>query len=102
MDAVKLNGEMYAWTLGQLEGQGHSLSVQEVDGARIVAENLGGNRFKVQAENVAAFRIYLARQMGDLSRPFTIDAGSLGVREVSAVPVGQSGDYCAAIDFPGH
>lgn len=99
MDAVSLNGEMYAWTLDQLEGQGYSLSMQEVEGARIVAENLGGNRFKVQAENVAAFRIHLAPQMGDLSRPFTIDAGPFGVREVAAVPVSGSGDYSAAIDF---
>ena len=47
-------------------------------GSRIIAENCGNNHFKVYAENVKRFAIYLAPEMGDLTRPFTVDCQKYG------------------------
>ena len=67
------------------------------NGARILAENLGENRFKVETENVKRFRIYLSPQMGDLEKPFTVDLGSYGVRTIAVEPISGNDDYVARL-----
>ena len=67
------------------------------DGARIIAENLGGNRFKVETENVKSFRIYLSAQMGEIDKPFTVDLGVGGVRTLTAEPIPPARDYSARL-----
>lgn len=63
----------------------------------VFAENLGGNRFRVETRAVKAFRIYLAAPMGDVTRPFTVETAD-GVRAVCQ-PESVTGerDYSAAI-----
>ena len=96
-DCIKLTGPKRAYTLDEFLKQGYELTTRKCDGARIVAENLGGNRFKVQVENVAAFRILLAPQMGDLGKPFTVDLGEAGVKTLAAEKIAGHRDYSAAI-----
>lgn len=100
IDENWLQGPMYAWSLSQFEKQSQRpvLFQSEREGSRLIAENKGGNRFEVKAENVTVFRIHLAPEMGDLTKPFTVDAGALGVRTVMAVPAKDDGDYCATMD----
>ena len=88
-----------AWTVQQVLQQGYSLEKSWRPGARIIAENLGGNRFVVHAENLSSFAIKLAPAMGDLSRPFIVDAGELGVKALKTEPVTGDSDYCARIVF---
>ena len=95
-DSIRFTGPKLAYTLDEFLQQGYELVRQKRDGARIVAENLGGNRFKVQIENVAAFRILLAPQMGDLGKPFTVDLGEAGVRTLAAEKLEGHPDYSAA------
>ena len=96
-DNIKLTGPKLAYTLDEFLRQGYELTTQKRDGARIVAENLGGNRFKVQVENVAVFRILLAPQMGELEKPFTVDLGEAGVRTLRAEKLEGNPDYSAAL-----
>lgn len=97
VDAVALKGPRIAETEADLEKQKYDLVKRPFEnGARIVAENLGGNRFKAETENVRRFAILLAPQMGDLSKPFAVEADgknhSLGAEPVSGVP-----DYTARL-----
>ena len=74
VDAIELQGPSVAKVPEDLEKQTYTLAKRMVEnGARIVAENLGGNRFKVETENVRRFAILLAPSMGDLSKPFTVE-----------------------------
>ena len=100
LDEIRLEGPVFAWTLDQFARQRHTLRKTSVPGARIVARNLGGNKFKAEAENVTSFRILLAPEMGDVSKPFTVDAGSMGVMVINAVPCTDVPDYCAQLRFP--
>ena len=96
-DSIKLTGPKRAYTIDEFLQQGYELVKQKREGARIVAENLGGNRFKVRVENVAVFRILLSPQMGDLEKPFTVDLGEAGVKTVAAEKLEGNPDYSAAI-----
>ncbi|MBR4676294.1 MAG: hypothetical protein IKP00_17690 [Victivallales bacterium] len=98
-DRIQLHGPNVAWTVQQFLQQGYSLEKSWRPGARIIAENLGGNRFVVHAENLSSFAIKLAPAMGDLSRPFIVDAGELGVKALKTEPVTGDSDYCARIVF---
>ena len=98
MDAIELEGPDVAKTDSDLGRQAYRLGRRVCpQGARIVAENLGGNRFRVQVENVAKFRILLAPAMGDLSRPFIVELEGGG--EIAAIPSRREGDrdYSAEI-----
>ena len=97
VDAVILRGPAVAKTPEDLEKQTYALEKRTVEnGARIVAENLGGNRFKVQTENVRRFAILLAPQMGDLSKPFAVE---LNGKELTAKAETLAGvpDYTARL-----
>ena len=65
---------------------------------RIVAENRGENRFRVEAENVRRFRIYLSSAMGDLDRPFAVELSDGRVLAVNAERISGDRDYAARLD----
>lgn len=100
VDAITLQGPDIAQTDADLDKQTYTLITHRRDhGGRLVAENLGGNVFKVHAENVRRFKIYLAPQMGDLSRPFTVELGD-GQRIVAkAVSCPNNRDYTAYLEM---
>ena len=98
VDAIELHGPEIAETDDDLKRQTYSIAKRRwPDGARIVAENLGGNRFKVETENVKTFRIYLAPQMGDIGKPFTVDLGPDGIRTLAAERISSNRDYSAFV-----
>jgi hypothetical protein len=100
VDGIVLKGPDVAWTDEELRAQTYELAGRWRRGAaRVTAENLGGNRFRVSAENVASFRILLAAPMGDLSRPFLIDAGSCGARTLFPEPCFGPGGYTASLTW---
>lgn len=100
VDGIVLKGPDVAWTDEELRAQTYELAGKSRHGAaRITAENLGGNRFRVTAENTVSFRILLAAPMGDLTRPFTVDAGRSGVRTISPEPCDGIDGYTAALTW---
>ena len=98
VDAIVLHGPPVARTEADLLSQRHTLAKRYWDGSRIVAENLGENRFAVKSENVKRFAIYLSPEMGDLTKPFTVDLGDGRSLTVRAVPVSGDPDYTARLD----
>ena len=98
VDAIKLHGPSIAKTDDDLKRQTYTLArSRRANGARIIAENLGGNRFKVAAENVKRFNLYLSPQMGDIAKPFTVDLGDGKVLTLQAEPVSGDRDYTARL-----
>ena len=98
VDGIELHGPNIAETDDDLKKQTYTVGRRRwKDGARIIAENLGGNRFKVETENVKSFRIYLSRQMGDIGKPFTVDLGAGGIRTLAAEPINPTRDYSARL-----
>lgn len=98
VDSIVLHGPDVASTDADLVRQTYSLSSRYWDGgARIVAENMGGNRFRAATENVRRFAIYLSPQMGDLSRPFTVELEGGPTLMLKAEPVAGESDYTARI-----
>ena len=98
VDAIVLQGPDIAWKDEDLKLQTYTLVSRDWEnGARILAENLGGNRFKVQTENVKRFRIYLSPQMGDLAKPFTIMLEGGSTLTLKSEPVSGERDYAAAL-----
>ena len=77
-DKIHQTGPNIAWTVDDLMQQDYELQTIAMAGSRIIAENCGNNHFKVSAENVKRFAIYLAPEMGDLTRPFTVDCQKHG------------------------
>jgi hypothetical protein len=68
-----LTGPNIAWTIDDFEKQNYSLEEVAIPGSRIIAENLGNNKFSVQTWNVRSFSIRLSDRMGDVSKEFHID-----------------------------
>ena len=98
VDMIVLHGPDIAKTEDDLKAQTYSLHSQYWDGgARIVAENLGGNRFKVSAENAKAFNILLAPAMGDVAKPFAVDFGDGRTTTLIAEPLAGDPDYTARL-----
>lgn len=98
VDGIALEGPDVAATPADLALQSYRLEKRVCpQGARLVAENLGGNRFLVKAENVNSFRIFLSPKMGDLAKPFTVDFGGGHVRLVTPERIADSRDYVAAL-----
>ena len=98
VDAIILEGPNVAVTEKDFESQSYRLERHVCpQGVRIIAENLGGNRFKVESENVRAFRIYLSPQMGDLNRSFMIEFEDGKDLRVMAKRIADSGDYTAVL-----
>ena len=103
VDAIVLSGPDIVWKDEDLKLQTYSITRRYWDGgARIIAENLGGNRFLVETENVKRFKLYLSRQMGDLGKPFTVDFGKGKTVTLNAEPICGDGDYsaCLAVVVP--
>ena len=86
-DKIKLTGPNIAWTVDEFCQQSYELETVDLPGSRIIAENCGNNRFSVSVENVRSFAIYLAPQMGDISKEFTVDCGKHGVFTLIPEPV---------------
>lgn len=100
MDAIVLSGPDIAATDDDLKRQTYSFTTRYHDrGARLVAENLGGNRFRVATENVKRFHLYLAPQMGDLSQPFTVGLEGGRTLTLKARPVADDRDYTARLEI---
>lgn len=99
MDAVVLTGLDVATTEDEFNQQSYRLEKRVCpQGVRIVAENLGGNRFRVVAENVRKFRIYLSPEMGDLNRPFAVELGDGRVLPVNVERISGERDYVARLN----
>ena len=98
VDAIALEGPDVAESDADLPRQTYRLVRRTLpQGARIVAENLGGNRFRVKAENVQSFRILLAPAMGDVSKPFTVEFDGGGSVVASPSPRNGDRDYCCEV-----
>ena len=98
VDAIVLQGPDIAWKDEDLKLQTYTLAPRDWDnGVRILAENLGGNQFKVKTENVKRFRIYLSPQMGDLAKPFTVMLEGGSTLTLKSEPVSGERDYAAAL-----
>ncbi len=79
-DKIMLTGPNVAYTIEEFEAQSYYLAKVRHKGSRIIAENMGDNFFSVTAENVKRFSIYLGEEMGDLTKPFTVECN--GVKKV--------------------
>lgn len=99
LDAIDVSDYESANDWAAYEAQTYRLRKKRLAGFRLEAFNRGNNRFEVRAENVTAFRIHLAGAMGDLGRPFVVDAGPLGTRTLTARAVTDEPDYAAVIEF---
>ena len=102
VDAIVLQGPAVAKTEEDLRNQRYILAKRHWGGARIVAENMGGNRFAVSTENVKRFAILLAPSMGDMEKPFTVDFGEGRTVTAAAKPLSGNPDYSfrMEIDVP--
>ncbi len=100
VDGIELQGPEIAKTDDDLKRQTYSVAKRRWNaGARIIAMNLGGNHFKVEAENVKRFRIYLSPQMGDINKPFTVDLGVDGIHTLTAERISGNRDYSARLSI---
>ena len=95
--AILLEGPAIARTDAELMQQTYTLRRVWREGARLSAENLGGNRFRVTAENVNEFAILLAPAMGDLARPFSVTVNGRVPQTLSAEPLAGDPDYAARL-----
>lgn len=98
VDAIVLHGPAVAQSDDDLKRQTYSLVKRYWDGARMIAENMGGNRFCVKVENVKRFVIYVSPKMGDVTKPFAVDFGN--GHSVSAIAGSVTGDidYTAKLE----
>jgi poly(3-hydroxybutyrate) depolymerase len=99
VDAIVLHGPDIARTDDDLRNQRYTLSKCHWDGSRIVAENRGGNRFGVEAENVKRFAIYLSPVMGDIEKPFIVELGGGRSVTAKAKPLSGDPDYAARLEI---
>jgi predicted esterase len=99
VDAIVLHGPAIAKTDEDLQKQRYSLTKHYWDGARIIAENMGENRFRVKTENVKKFAIYLSPKMGDLSKSFTVEFNDGRTVTAKAKPFSGDNDYNARLDI---
>ena len=98
MDAIELEGPDIAQTEADVAKQTYRLEKHVCpQGARIIAENLGGNRFRVETENVKTFRIFLASAMGNLTKPFEVTFRDGRKFTGMARPLAGHRDYTAAL-----
>jgi hypothetical protein len=99
VDAIVLHGPAVAQTDEDLRNQRYTLTKRHWDGSRIIAENKGGNRFAVAAENVKRFAICLSPVMGDLEKPFIVGFRDGGSVTVEAKPLSGNPDYAARLEI---
>ena len=98
VDAIVLHGPAVAQSDDDLKRQTYSLVKRYWDGARMIAENMGGNRFCVKVENVKRFVIYVSPKMGDVTKPFAVDFGNGHSVSAIAGPVTGDIDYTAKLE----
>ena len=99
LDGIALEGPDVALSQDDLARQTYRLEKREFpQGFRIIAENMGDNRFRVEVENVRKFRIYLSNEMGDVSKPFAVEVNGRE-RMATACALSDGGDYSAALDL---
>ena len=99
LDKIHLKGPNVAATENDWLAQSYTLEKAERQGFRLTAVNCGNNIFRVQAEHVTSFRILLSPKMADLSKPITVDAGTLGKKALMPKPLEGNPDYTAQILF---
>ena len=99
VDAIVLQGPATARNEEDLGRQRYTLTKRNWSGARIIAENLGGNRFRAETENVKRFAILLSPQMGDAGKVFTVDFGGGRTVTAAARPIVGDGDYAFRIEI---
>ena len=98
VDAIVLHGPAVAQSDDDLKRQTYSLVKRYWGGARMIAENMGGNRFCVKVENVKRFVIYVSPKMGDVTKPFAVDFGNGHSVSAIAGPVTGDIDYTAKLE----
>ena len=96
LDKIVLTGPNIAWTVEELRAQSYRLAKAPHPGARLLAENLGDNRFSVTAENVARFTLFLAPAMADLEKEIEITVNGRGFRG-KPEPLAGNKDYTAQL-----
>jgi len=95
LDRIVLTGPNIAWHAEELEMQSYYLAEAPHPGARLIGENLGNNKFMLQAENVRSLRLHLHPAMADLTREVELRVNGAIVR---AMPeAGGDGAYPAAV-----
>ena len=84
LDKIVLRGPNIAWSVKEFCQQSYTLSTASHEGARIVAENKGGNCFEISCENVAGFTLFLSSCMADVDRELLLRVNG---REYRAMPL---------------
>ena len=72
LDKILLHGPNIAWTVQEFCQQSYSLDRAEYEGAKLIAENKGGNCFEVTAENVKLFTLLLSSDMADVEQSVSV------------------------------
>ena len=83
LDKILLHGPNIAWSVKEFLRQSYTLTQVPHEGARLVVENKGGNRFEAAAENVGAFTLFLSPEMADVEKAVTVTVNG---REYKALP----------------
>ena len=98
LDKIVLHGPNIAWTVQEFRQQCYSLETVPYEGARIVAENKGGNLFEVACENVAEFTLFLSPAMADVEKEITVNVNG---RTLTAAPIPLEGskDYSYQVNI---
>lgn len=98
LDKILLHGPDIAWTIGEFLQQHYTLTAVPHQGARLTAENKGGNCFEFSTENVAAFTLFLSPEMADVEQEITLIVNG---RSFKAMPQPVSGEkeYSHQINF---
>ena len=98
LEKIVLTGPNIAWTVEELRAQSYRLEKAPHPGARLVAENLGNNRFSVTAENVARFTLFLAPAMADWEKEVEVTVNGRVFRK-KAEPLEGNKDYTAQLQI---
>ena len=96
LDKIHLTGPNIAWTTDELNAQSFYLGKASYPGAEIIAENLGGNRFRFQVRNVKSFLCRLHPEMADLSQPVQAEINGKS-HELRPEPDSSHPDYTASV-----
>ena len=96
LDKICLTGPNIAWTIDEFEAQSFYLKKAAYEGARLTAENLGGNHFRFHAENVRKFLCRLHPEMADLAAPLEIEVNGRSLK-LRAEADASHPDYTAKI-----
>jgi hypothetical protein len=98
LDKIVLQGPNIAWSVKEFCQQTYTLTTVSYEGAKLIAENKGDNRFEIRSENVAGFTLFLSPEMADVTSEVLLNVNG---REFKAVPVAVSGkkDYSHQVNI---